>query len=295
MRLQGIGEFFLDNFYENPFENEKGKSKVPENAIQFVPDKKCREDEGLVEFISSQTKKIKPLAFSDLEDFLSIGKQLLNVSKQFYIEGLGTLILNDRGNLEFIQGNEIFTSPAIDDKSNQTIKERIDEQADNLNFEKSYNAGKSSEGTLRKTLVALAFAAGLFIIGWIGWHFYNQWKEEDGATQNNIEHIKPVLQQTIQQDSLPGNSPVDSLNATPQAQLVADSTFNVIIETANKTRALYRFGELQKMGYKILLNTTDSVKFDLLTSIKRPLSDSSRVLDSISIFFGRKARIAPKP
>ena len=295
MQLQGIGEFYLDNFYENPFENEKGKSKVPDNAIRFVADKKCREDYGLVEFISAQTKKIKPLAFSDLEDFLSIGKQLLNVSKQFYIDGLGTLILNDRGNLEFLQGNEIFTAPAVDDKINQPIKERIEEQSDNLNFEKSYGSNRSSEGKLRKTIIGLAFAAGLFIIGWIGWYFFNQWREGKGTTQNSTENIKPVLPSSTQQEPPAGSiANTDSLNAAVNSEPIADSTFNVIIETANRARAFYRFEELKKMGYKVQMSTVDSVKFDIFTSINKPLADSSRVLDSISKFFGRKATIAPK-
>ena len=296
MQLQGIGEFFLDNFYDNPFENEKGKSKIPENAIRFVPDKKCREDYGLVDFIAEQTKKIKPLAFSDLEDFLNIGRQLLNVSKQFYIEGLGTLILNDQGNLEFLQGNEIFTAPAIDDKNNQPIKERIDEQQDNLNFEKSYGNVRSSEGTWRKTLVALAFAAGLFIIGWIGWYFFNQWKEDKAPAANNTENIQPVLPPPVQQDSLSAASVTDSLstNALQVEPAATDSAYNVIIETAGKNRALYRLAELKKMGYNVQVNTADSVIFDIYTSIKAPLADSGKVLDSISKFFGRKARIAPK-
>ncbi|MFT3945861.1 MAG: hypothetical protein QM763_02710 [Agriterribacter sp.] len=292
MQLQGIGEFFLDNFYENPFENEKGKSKVPGNAIRFVPDKKCREDNGLVAFISTHTKKIKPLAFSDLEDFLSIGKQLLNVSKQFYIEGLGTLLLNDKGELDFLQGNEIFTAPAIDDRSSLPIKERIDDHQDNLDYEK-YNS-KSSNGGLKKAIIGLAFAAGVFIIGWIGWYFFNQWESGKDNTENKAENIQPVLPST-QSDSYSVSAlRTDTLSTgTPAVDpATTDSSYDVIIETATKTRAFYRVGELKKIGYKVELSTKDSVRFDILTSIKGPLSDSSKVLDSITRFFGRKAKLA---
>ncbi|MFT3747444.1 MAG: hypothetical protein QM768_03980 [Agriterribacter sp.] len=294
MQLQGIGEFSLDNFYENPFENEKGKSKVPENAIRFTADKKCREDSGLVEFISANTKKIKPLAASDLEDFLNIGKQLLNVSKQFYIEGLGTLILNDRGSLEFLQGNEIFVSPAVDENIHTKAKPKKEEQHEDLDFEKNYPGNRSSGNTLKKAVVAIAFAAGLFIIGWIGWYFFKQWQNDKKATQTNLENIQPVLPAaTPQTDSLTAAKPAtDSLNAVATADTA--NSYNVIIETANKARALYRSGELRKIGYAVELNTADSVTFNIYTTIKGSISDSSKVLDSISRFFGRKARIASK-
>lgn len=294
MQLQGIGEFFLDNFYENPFENEKGKSRVPENAIRFIPDKKSPEDNGLIEFISANTKKIKPLAASDLEDFLNIGKQLLNVSKQFYIEGLGTLILNDRGNLEFLQGNEIFVSPAVDENVHSKSKPRKEEQHEDLDFEKNYPGSKPSGNTLKRAVIAIAFAAGLFIIGWIGWYFFRQWQNDKNAAQTDLENIKPVLPATARQtDSLTtANLATDSLNAA--AAVDTAYSYDVIIETANKARALYRSAELKKIGYAVKLSTSDSVAFNIYTTIKGPISDSSKVLDSISRFFGRKARIASK-
>lgn len=294
MQLQGIGEFFLDNFYENPFENEKGKSKVPENAIRFTPDKKCREDNGLIEYISANTKKIKPLAASDLEDFLNIGRQLLNVSKQFYIEGLGTLILNDRGSLEFLQGNEIFVSPAVDETIHPKPKSKKEEQHEDLDFEKNYPGNKPAGNTLKKAVITIAFAAGLFIIGWIGWYFFKQWQNEKNASQTNLENIKPVLPATTPQtDSLTTDKPAtDSLNTAPTVD--SANSYDVIIETANKARALYRSAELKKIGYAVQLSTTDSVSFNIYTTIKGPISDSSKVLDSISRFFGRKARIASK-
>lgn len=294
MQLQGIGEFYLENFYNNPFENEKGKNKVPDNAIRFEPDKKTMEDLGLIEFISANTKKIKPLAASDLEDFLNIGKQLLNVSKQFYIEGMGTLILNDQGRLEFMQGSEIFIPQAVDENSKQKVKIQKEEQSEDLNFEKYGSDQKGN--TLKKVIVTVAFAAGLFIIGWIGWYFFKQWQDDKNASAKNIENIQPVLTPAVQKKdtaSLVVKTP-DSLSVPAPDPVINEGSFDVVIETASKTRALYRFGELQKMGYKVGLGTTDSVSFTIYTSINRPLTDSSKVLDSISRFFGRKARVIPK-
>ncbi|MFN8244987.1 MAG: hypothetical protein U0T56_01200 [Ferruginibacter sp.] len=38
----------------------------------------------------SKTRKIKPLATSDLESFTMLGKQFMNIGKPLILEGLGT-------------------------------------------------------------------------------------------------------------------------------------------------------------------------------------------------------------
>lgn len=297
MCLQGIGEFTLDNFYENPFENEKGKIKIPENAIRFVYNKKSPEDTGLIDFISQQTKKIRPLASSDLEDYLNIGRQLLNVSKQFYIEGLGTLLQNDLGGLDFVQGNEIFSSINIEES--RIPKQKLDENQDEMNFEKSYSSKLPSTINLKKFLVIIASAAGLFVLGWIGWYFFQQW-------QNGKNENKDVIPENIQPVLAPANPAVDSaLNrstATIKDSLSGNSNIEntisgqyiVIIETAKKVRALKRYDSLQKWGYNVGLKTNDSITFRIYTTINGKLSDSTRTLDSISRFFGRRVSIEPK-
>lgn len=293
MRLQGIGEFTLDNFYENPFENEKGRIKVPENAIRFVYDKKSPEDTGLIDFISQQTKKIKPLASSDLEDYLNIGRQLLNVSKQFYIEGLGTLLLNDLGELDFVQGNEMFAPLNLEES--RLPRQKLDENPAEMNFEE-YSPKASSTGNLRKFLVITATAAGLFVLGWIGWYFFQQWQNgKNGKKEVTPENIQPVFSANAADsarndssktnlDSLHGAAGINTGNA-------ASRQYNVIIETSRRARALSRYDSLRKWGYNVGLKTDDSVTFRIYTTINGQMADSTRVLDSISRFFGRKVRI----
>ncbi len=296
MCLQGVGEFILDNFYENPFENEKGKIKIPENAIRFVYNKKAPEDAGLIDYISQQTKKIRPLASSDLEDYLNIGRQLLNVSKQFYIEGLGTLLLNDQGGLDFVQGNEIFSS--INVEESRIPKQKLDEHQDEMNFEKSYSSKLPTTVNLKKILVITATVSGLFVLGWIGWYFFQQWqKEKNGKGDVIPENIQPVLSPTPtldsafngsvtnNKDSILGNANIDNTNTVQ---------YNIIIETAKKARAYRRYDSLQKWGYNVGLKTDDSITFRIYTTINGNLSDSTRTMDSISRFFGRKVSIEHK-
>ncbi len=294
MQLQGIGEFVLDNYYENPFENEKGRVRLPGNTIQFSPDKRTKEDAGLIEFISQRAGKMKPLASSDLEDFLNIGKQLLNVSKQFYIEGLGTLILNDNNNYDFIQGNEVMVATVPEEIISKKRVVKREEHTDDMSFEDGYpKPGKTSANALRKSLILFALVLGLAIIGWIVYYFFQQWQNNKNGQDSTLENIQPVIPSPAQtQDSLKAGT--DSLATVAPANNNGDYTYKVIIETSKRQRALSRYKDLQKMGYDVQLSTEDSITFNLYTTVIGPLSDTSRSRDSITRFFGRKARIELK-
>lgn len=287
MQLQGIGEFVLDNFYENPFENEKGRIRLPENSIRFLPNKKATEDPGLIAFISQHTGKIKPLAASDLEDFLNIGKQLLNVSKQFHIEGLGALTLNDNSNYGFAQGNEAIAAMAPEEQHAKKYAQKREERSDDISFEGGYSKSvKTTANMLRRPLIAFALVLGLVIIGWVIHYFFQEWQLNRNRRDNVLENIQPVIPDpTLQTDSLKTNA--DS-TVTPAP---AGNSYKVIIETSQRQRALSRHAALQKMGYDVKLSTEDSLTFKLYTVIKGPLSDTARSRDSLTRFFGRKARI----
>jgi hypothetical protein len=290
MQLQGIGEFVLDNFYENPFENEKGRIRLPENSIRFLPNKKAAEDPGLIAFISQHTGKIKPLAASDLEDFLNIGKQLLNVSKQFHIEGLGSLILNDNGNYGFTQGTGAIAAIAPEEQQHaKKYVQKREERSEDISFEGGYSKPvKTTANMLRRPLIAFALVLGLAIIGWVVYYFFQGWQFNRNKRDNALENIQPVIPDpaTVQTDTLKTNTDSAVATASP-----AGNSYKVILETSQRQRALSRHTALQKMGYDVKLSTEDSLTFKLYTIIKGPLSDTARSRDSLTRFFGRKARI----
>lgn len=286
MSLQGFGEFSMEGFYENPFDNEKGKVKIPENSIQFTADKKAPVDEGLVAFIAKNSGKIRPLAFSDLEDFLNIGRQLLNVSKQFYIEGLGTIVLEGNGQLNFKQGNELIPAALPTDFANNKQKDITEEQPTDLSFQDTYTPSSSGVNG-KKLLLALGVIAGITLIAWVGYYFYNQLQVEKKDTA--LSDIQPIVPPAGTATDSTGRVQTDSLAAAAKDSVVPG--YRVIIENARKTRALTRHADLLKMGYKVQMTTEDSVSFKLFTVVDGPLSDSAKVKDSISRFFGRKVWI----
>ena len=98
LSLQGIGKFLLSQDLVLPADTEK-EVVMPENAIGFEYNIKSTEDEGLISYIVENTKKIRPLASADLDSFLTLGKQFLNIGKPFKIEGIGTLDKQENINL----------------------------------------------------------------------------------------------------------------------------------------------------------------------------------------------------
>src|SRR6185437_16456160 len=106
LTLQGIGIFHLDASVPTSADPDK-PIIIPENAITFQYDPRAKEDEGLVDFIVEHTRKIKPLAASDLDSFLSLGRQFLNIGKPFNLPHIGTLEKLNSGVLSFIGGQHV--------------------------------------------------------------------------------------------------------------------------------------------------------------------------------------------
>ncbi len=278
MQLQGLGIFTIESLPGD----EKGKNKYKDNDIIFIANKTVSTTPELVEYISQQTGKIMPLASSDLEDFLNIGKQLLNVSKQFYIEGMGTVILDGNDNLSFSQGEELLPAAIADEpiakRHIDIIKDSSINTPDAISFENEPVAQKGR--TARNLLVTLAIVIGVGFAGWLAYYFYNEWQLKKKQNQETIQPVIPVAPDTSATTQQP-----DSL-VTPA---VTENSFKVILETAGKNRALRRFQDLQTWGYNVELATTDSVEFRIISTIQQPIADSTKVLDSLTRFFGRRA------
>jgi len=103
LNLQGIGHFSLDEtVLKTPEQESEGILIVP-GSIRFQLDKKVVPDEKLISFISKETGKIKPLASSDLDSYIELGKQLININKPFILEGIGLLQKNGQNQLEFVE------------------------------------------------------------------------------------------------------------------------------------------------------------------------------------------------
>lgn len=281
VRIQDIGHFSLSPDVIIPQEGDKN-NLLPEGAIHFEYDKKALPDEGLIDFIKEQSGKIRSLAASDLESFVILTRQFLNIGKPLHMDGLGVLQKNQEGNLVFAQGQEQgtlkeFTAPA-------GIREKIKED---ISFaSESPKSNSRSKGWMIAVL-------SIFIISAAVAAYYYFTKEK-----NTEEAIEPTTE-TMVTDSLSNKNPKvqlptdtlptkDSVKTNPPITGSTGAFSIVLKEYTTRAAAEKAFNKLSNWGHKITLTTTDSVLYKIEMPFAGPLSDSSRARDSLKRFFGGK-------
>jgi len=292
--LPGIGSFTLDETILKTPEQETAGIRIVPGSVQFYPDKKIAPDQALIEFISKETGKIKPLATSDLESYLELGMQLININKPFILEGVGTLQKNGQNQLEFIQGDAFAGQPELQSKKAGKLFEEEPHPEENL-----FRTPQKINTNTRTLVIILLLLAGIAIIAWVAYYFYNQSNKSeadansDAVTNTVMQEVKPdTAVNTVIDTAATVALPKDSVSSIAAPTVQTDpGSFKLILEVANQKRALKRYAELKEYGHKVQLETPDSVNFKIYIPVTAPLSDSIRHRDSLSRFFGRKVWI----
>jgi len=275
LTLQGIGTFHLNASVADSSDSEK-PIVIPENAITFTYDPRVTEDEGLVDFIVEHTRKIKPLAASDLDSFLSLGRQFLNIGKPLNLPHIGTLEKLNSGVLAFVPGQLI--APRIEPNRIKHEDEEPKEAAEENLFNdyqkerKTNNSGKMILTLL--VLVILAFAV------WAVWR-YAFTKKDEPKNLTTTEGIVPVKDSSFKADS--------TTIANVQPAKVSDTvSFNVVVgEYHTQTAAEKRLGRLKNNHRNVILYTDDSTIYKVAEPFNLPLSDTSRILDSLRRYYAK--------
>ncbi len=164
LSLQNLGSFTHNNNVETI--HDKDAELAP---IQFNYDNKAITNDGFILLIMKELGKMRSLAISDIETFISTGKQLLNISKPFTIEGLGSINRSSRGEYSFAPGT--FAPPKINTESAKErqaslVKETAKTNA--LNYDRTYGASiPKNKGIAKKVIGAIAFFALLGALGFV--------------------------------------------------------------------------------------------------------------------------------
>ncbi len=275
--LQGMGTFKLSPDFVMPQEKDKD-SQIPENSISFQYNSRATEDDALIDFIVQQTRKMKALASADLDSYLVLGKQFLNIGKPFKIEGLGLLVKNQQGEYEFTQG---YSFNSKNEEPAAAVKEKHDD--DEISFG---SESKKTPGSSKKALLIAAIVIGLGMTGAVAWYFL--------AKNKNNKPEEVTESPAVKQDSIPvSKATLDSLankaDSTATALLSTANnngyTFKVVIKNYPSLLAAQRaYDRLTSYGHKLLLYTTDSVIFKVALPLNTPLSDTAHARDSVRQF-----------
>lgn len=281
LSLQGIGTFELDAIVPESADPDK-PIIIPADAIKFTFNPKTTEDTELVDYIVLQTRKIKPLASSDLDSFLSLGRQFLNIGKPFTLYGIGTLEKLNSGELMFTGGNMI--AHKMEPQKLKIEDEGAEEHEENM-FNDYQKERKKNNG--QKALLLIAALLILGFIAWAGWH-YGFDKNSGENTITSTEGIVPVTDSSHIKDSLAIYAPIRDTNRTTNKNSLDSFTFKVVVnEFTNRDAALTRLNNLKNYNRKVIMYTNDSVTYKIAEPFMRPLSDTAIVLDSLNRYYSK--------
>ncbi len=282
--LQGIGTFTLSPDFIMPMDSDKD-IVLPENAVSFKYNSRATEDESLIDYIVQQTRKIKPLASADLESYLMLGSQFLNIGKPMKIEGIGVLEKNQLGEYQFLQGQFINTKT---EQAEIKLKEKSREE---ISF-----GNEAKPAANKKTIAIVAAIAIVAFISLAAWYFFTN--KEDAVTESGVEQTLPTVSPLQDTSKIDTNKIAAQLNpdsilpVTPQAN---GYTFKVVIKNyPSLFLAQKSYNRLTSYGYKLLLYTADSVIYKVAMPLTKPLVDTTRARDSVKILFGGKPYIEIK-
>lgn len=278
--LPGFGLLMYDSTIQTIQDTEAGAPLFAQGSLSFKPDPKADYDEELILFISRESGKMRSLSYSDLDSYFQFGHELINISKPFNIEGIGTLQKTPKNELEFIQETPT-NQPYNHTKGKKKIKPRDSfgrgqSNIDSLAMQPKRNVVKTR--VLLATIILLAIAVAYLLnakFNFLG----KDLKSNFLITNTN----KPTVTQA---DSAVKNIAISNIN-----QGTSNAPFNVVLEVAKKERAFKRFAELKQWGHDIRMSTDDSLRFKLFIPVLAPITDTTRHKDSLRVFFDKKVWI----
>jgi hypothetical protein len=291
MSLPGLGIFTLDKSVVLPEENDRALLSMP-NAVQFQNANIPSADKELISFICEHTGKIRPLAISDLDSYLNLGTEMLNIGKPFHLEGIGTITKNKSGKFDFSPGEYTLIKEHSD--THESGKKKTPVRDKKLPI-------TPTTVSSRNFLKILAVAAALAIVGWGGWLVYK--KNNTTSGQKSVDTSSVVSgQQTSAMDTVAlakanrdvsKPSPTDSAHpSASQGQSSANYKF-IILTTTNKPHALRRYNQLMSFDLKVHLYQKDSSLFKVYFQFPALASDTLHIKDSLRREYAHNVTIEP--
>jgi hypothetical protein len=282
--LPGIGTFLLDPSFIIEEESSKHGRQANMQGISFENNPSVKDTRDLVDFISSQTGKMKALATADLDSYLELAQQFLNIGKPFLVEGIGNLVKIKSGQFAFTSG-EIMPEK-LKEYSAREISSTASTEESFADYKKNSVTNKGN-AKWRNPVALLLLLAGVGLAIWGGYTMYKKTTGENNfsttSDENKVEETVVVADTTmhVKKDSIPLAK--DNIPLTTQS--IPQGNYKFVIEVANKKRAFYRYEMLKKSRLPIQMSTTDSITFKLFFVLTATAMDTARINDSLTIWY----------
>lgn len=283
--LPGIGSIFYDRVSETDAESGKTSKLTGTGNLVFVHKTSLRESPELVQFIASETGKQKALAASDLDSFLELAQQFLNIGKPFMLEGIGSFNRSRSGELIFTPGQPVPEMMKDNPDRDSSLSQETHPDYKSILYQSKIKTG------WKKPVAIILVAAGLAFAIWGGYTIYKRTVKKNKTEIKNTDNpsvtdtLSPTLNNTppVQKDTGSTSGPgVNSMNT---------GSYKYILEISSATRAFDRFERLKKFQWPVYMETTDSVIFKIFLRLPAPASDTTRMLDSLSKLNGKRVFI----
>jgi hypothetical protein len=274
--LPGIGSFILDPSSISAIENSKQRSATLD-GVSFEANSTLKEPTALLEYISSQSGKMKALAIADLESHIQLAQQFLNIGKPFTFDGIGTLVRLKPGVFEFVPlsiNPDKIKLHSNKDKSSASL------EGASAKYESFLSSPKTSSGW-GKPVVALLIIAGIGLAIWGGYTISREAATNDTTEVSETPQLPPAIV-AAEVDS----TPVEVKVEPPKAQ-----NYKYVLQVSKKQTAYRRFNQLKTNLWDVNMETQDSVNFKLFVLLPINHSDTTRVLDSLTVMTGKKVYI----
>ena len=277
--LPGIGTFLLDP--SAIAEQEGGKHTRPVNmeGISFESNTSIKETADLIGFISMQTGKMKALAAADLDSYLQLAQQFLNIGNPFLFEGIGSLVKIRSGQFAFAPGEAIPEN--LTEYSAREISATSSTEESFSDYNNILLPGKGKIKWKRPVAFVLIIA-GIAVAIWGGYTVYKRTNAKNNATasnENKEEKTVPFLDSNMlmKKDSLP-----------VQIQNTLAGNYKFVLEIAHAKRAFERYGKLKSYQWNVQMETKDSILYKLFVLLPASVADTARIVDSLTVMNGRK-------
>jgi hypothetical protein len=293
--LTGIGSFTLDPSAIVVSEGNKQRSAVLE-GISFESNPLQKESPDLINFISVTAGKMKALAASDIDSYLQLVHQFLNIGKPFTFDGIGTIVKLKGGGFDFIPG------VALPEKLKDAVRAESSTNSGKEESTKKYDSflNKSNNTTSwRKPVAAVLIVCGIGLAIW-GGYIISKKKAPDTVAAATQPTVEPAVQAPLPIDStqLKENQPQveDSQEITTASEplnttVAAADSYKYVLEVANGKRAFQRYNQLRTNLWEVKLETKDSLQYKLYMLLPALNSDTTRILDSLTVMTGKRVYI----
>ncbi|MBN9351474.1 MAG: hypothetical protein J0H55_12405 [Chitinophagaceae bacterium] len=279
LALQGIGVFRLEGAVTEPA--EKGKPLIiPSDAITFEYNPKVKEDDSLVTYISETTGKIHPLASADLDSYLMLSRQFLNIGEPMIIPNIGTVEKVKSGVLIF-KGGEYAMERIVPNDIKKPAEEAVP-----TGEPESFSDFPVREKNKGRTVSYLILVVILALIVWAVWKYSFNHANEETVTHTDIN---PVTDTSRRIDTI--QLPTQQTQAFDSSKAADTTGFKVVVGTYRTLeRAQRRLDQLKLNGRNVIMFTNDSINYKIAEPFNLPLSDTSKIMNAIRIYYGKERK-----